>query len=73
LAKVQDLSELSHSFLFSEYDFFDFYRRSFERSEPGRMKKLFPLREMAENFGLVSKRRVPKRGPKLYFTPEDGA
>ena len=34
------------------------------------MKKLLPLREMAESFGLVSKRRTPKRGPKPYFTPE---
>ena len=34
------------------------------------MKKLLSLREMAESFGLVSKRRTPKRGPKPYFTPE---
>ena len=70
MAKIQNLSELSQSFSFTEYDFFDFYRRSFERSELGRMKKLLPLREMAESFGLVSKRRTPKRGPKPYFTPE---
>ena len=62
MAKVQNLSELSQSFSFTEYDFFDFYRRSFERSELGRIKKLLPLREMAEDFGLVSGRRAPKRG-----------
>ena len=70
MAKIQNLSELSQSFSFTEYDFFDFYRRSFERSELGRMKKLLPLHEMAESFGLVSKRRAPKRGQKPYFTPE---
>jgi len=40
MAKIQNLSELSQSFSFTEYDFFDFYRRSFERSELGRIKKL---------------------------------
>ena len=70
MAKIQNLSELSQSFSFTEYDFFDFYRRSFERSELGRIKKLLPLHEMAENFGLVSKRRASKRGRKPYFTPE---
>ena len=35
----------------------------------GKMKKLLPLREMAKNFGLVSKRRSPKRGPKPYVRP----
>ena len=70
MAKIQNLSELSQSFSFTEYDFFDFYRRSFERSELGRIKKLLPLREMAENFGLVNKRRAHKRGRKPYFTPE---
>ena len=70
MAKIQNLSELSQSFSFTEYDFFDFYRRSFERSELGRIKKLLPLHEMAEDFGLVSGRRAPKRGWKPYFTPE---
>ena len=70
MAKIQNLSELSQSFSFTEYDFFDFYRRSFEHTELGRMKKHLPLREMAESFGLVSNRRAPKRGRKPYFTPE---
>ena len=70
MAKVQNLSELSQSLPFTEYDFYDFYRRSFEKSTLGRMKKLLPLHEMADTFGLVSKRQVPKRGKKPYFTPE---
>ena len=56
--KIQNLSELSQSFSFTEYVFFDFYRRSLELSELGRMRKLLPLREMAESFGLVSKRSI---------------
>lgn len=36
----------------------------------GRIKKLLPLWEMAENFGLTSKSMRPKRGRKSYFTPE---
>ena len=70
MAKVQKLSELSQSFSFTEYDFYEHYRRTFESTVLGKMKKLLPLREMAENFGLVSKRRSPNRGPKPYFTPE---
>ena len=34
------------------------------------MKKLLPLHEMAENFGLVSKSMRPKLGRKSYFTHE---
>jgi hypothetical protein len=70
MAKVQKLSELSQSFSFTEYDFYEHYRRTFESTVLGKMKKLLPLHEMAENFGLVSKRRSPNRGPKPYFTPE---
>lgn len=44
--------------------------RLFEKSELGRIKKLLPLREMAEHFGLVSKSMNPKLGRKSYFTPE---
>ena len=36
----------------------------------GRIKRLLPLREMAENFGLVSKSMRPKLGRKAFFTPE---
>ena len=36
----------------------------------GRIKKLLPLREMAENFGLVRKSIRPKLGRKSFFTPE---
>ena len=34
------------------------------------MKKLLPLHEMAENFGLVGKSLRPRLGRRPYFTPE---
>ena len=70
MAKVHIFSELCQSLAFTEYGFYDFYRRSFERSELGMIKKLLSLREMADTFGLVSHRQVPRRGKKPYFTPE---
>ena len=70
MTKVRRLSELSQSLPFTEYDFYDLYLKTFENTELGRMKKVLPLRQMAETFGLASKRQVPKRGAKPYFTPE---
>ena len=70
MTKVRRLSELSQSLPFTEYDFYDLYLKTFENTELGRMKKVLPLRQMAETFGLVNKRQVPKRGAKPYFTPE---
>ena len=70
MTKVRRLSELSPSLPFTEYDFYDLYLKTFEGTELGRMKKMLPLRQMAETFGLVSRRQVPKRGAKPYFSPE---
>lgn len=55
---------------FTEFDFYESYRQTFEKTELGRMRKLLPLRQMAETFGLVNKSLQPKRGRKSYFTPE---
>lgn len=46
------------------------YRRTFETSELGKIRKRLPLGEMAENFGLISKSMRAKKGRKTYFTPE---
>ena len=64
------LNEITPNLPFSEFNFYELYRETFEKSELGRMKKLLPLREMAEIFGLVRKSMMPKRGRKSYFTPE---
>ena len=68
--KVRNLAEIAPNIGFSEFDFYDLYRSTFEKSELGRMKKLLPLDAMAENFGLVSKSLRPKLGRRSYFTPE---
>lgn len=70
MEKVRNLAEIAPSIGFTEFDFYDLYRLTFEKSELGRIKKLLPLREMAENFGLVIKSMRPKLGRRSYFTPE---
>ena len=70
MSKVRNFAELAPNIGFSEFDFYDLYRSTFEKSELGRMKKLLPLHAMAENFGLVGKSLRPKLGRKSYFTPE---
>ena len=70
MAKVQNFSGITPNLPFTEYDFYDIYRRTFEKSELGRIKHKLPLYEMAENFGLTSKSMRVKRGRRPYFTPE---
>ena len=55
MSKVRSFSEIAPNIAFPEFNFYDLYRSAFEKSELGRIKKLLPLREMAENFGLVRK------------------
>ena len=70
MTKVRNFAEIAPNIGFSEFDFYDLYRSTFEKSELGRIKKLLPLREMAESFGLVSRSMRPKLGRRPYFTPE---
>ena len=70
MSKVRNFSEIAPSIAFPEFNFHDLYRSTFEKSELGRIKKLLPLREMAENFGLVRKSMRRKLGCKSFFTPE---
>ena len=70
MSKVRKVAEITANIPFTEFDFYDLYRSTFEKSELGRIKKLLPLHEMAENFGLVSKSMKPKLGRKSYFTAE---
>ena len=70
MSKIQNFAEITPNLPFTEFNFYELYRVTFENSELGRMKKILPLREMAESFGLVSKSMLPKRGRKSYFTPE---
>lgn len=70
MTKVRNFVEITPNLPFSEFNFYELYRETFEHSELGRMKKILPLREMAESFGLVRKSMTPKRGRKSFFTPE---
>ena len=70
MAKVRNIAEIAPTLAFSEFDFYDLYRSTFENSELGRIKRLLPLREMAENLGLVSRNMRTKLGRKSFFTPE---
>lgn len=70
MSKIQNFAEITPNIPFTEFNFYDLYRSTFEKSELGRIKKLLPLREMAENFGLTSRSLRPRRGRKSYFTPE---
>ena len=67
MSKVRNFAELAPNIGFSEFDFYDLYRSTFEKSELGRIKKLLPLHAMAENCGLVSKSQRQKLGRKAYL------
>ena len=70
MSKITNFAEITPNLPFSEFNFYERFRETFETSELGRMKKLLPLHELAESFGLVSKSMKPKRGRRSYFTPE---
>lgn len=60
MSKVRNFAELAPNIGFSELDFYDLYRSTFEKSELGRIKKLLPLHAKVENLGLVRKSLSPK-------------
>ena len=70
MAKVQQISEITPSFAFTEYDFYKNYEDSFQKSELGRIHRMLPLHEMAVRFGLIDTHRRKKAGRKSYFSPE---
>ena len=65
MAKVQQISELTPSFAFTESDFYKDYEESFKKSELGRFHALLPLREMAIRFGLTDSVPQGKVGRKV--------
>ena len=70
MSKLRNFSEIAPNIAFPEFNFYELYYSTFEKSELGSIKKLLPLYEMAENFGLVRKSMRPKLGRKSFFTPE---
>ena len=70
MSRVRNFSEIAPNIAFPEFNFYELYYSTFEKSELGRIKKLLPLCEMAENFGLIRKSVRPKLGRKSFFTTE---
>ena len=70
MAKVQQISEITPSFAFTEFDFYKDYEESFKKSELGRIHSLLPLHEMAIIFGLIDPYPRKKVGRKSYFSPK---
>ena len=70
MSKVRNFAEIAPNIGFTEFDFYDLYRATFEKTELSSIKKLLPLRKMAENFGLVRKSLRLKLGLRAYFTSE---
>lgn len=72
MARVHNFAGISPNLPFTEFDFYDFNRKTFKNSEPGRIRKKMPLREMVENLGLTSNRMSLKRGrPSLEKKEND--
>ena len=56
MTKVRKFVEITPNLPFTEYNFYEEFRESFEKTELGRMKKVLPLHEMAGSpwkFGLI--------------------
>ena len=70
MVKVQNFAGISSNLPFSEFDFYDLYRKTFEKSDLGRIRQKLPLHEMTENFGPINKSIRPKVGRRSYFTTE---
>lgn len=70
MAKVQQISEITPSFAFTEFDLYKDYEELFKRSELGRIHSLLPLHEMAIRFGLIDPHPRKKAGRKSYFSPK---
>ena len=54
---------------FTEYDFYALCRQTFVNNELERIKRLLPLQEIVESFGLTGRALRPKPGRWAYFTP----
>ena len=60
MSKVRNFTEIASNIPFAEFDFYNLYRSTFESSAMGRIKRLFPLREMAEDSGLTRRNLLPR-------------
>ena len=59
-----------HNIPFTEFNFYELYRRLSRRASSVNTKQELPLQEMAENFELANRRTRPKCERQTYFTSE---
>ena len=65
MAKIQNISEIHPTLGFTEFDVLEKYRKSFNKSELGRLHSVFPFDRMAKAIGL-SEQRLGRRN---IFSP----
>lgn len=52
MANIRSISQIEPTLAFTEFDMIEKYRKSFERSELGRVHASFPFESMARKIGL---------------------
>ena len=65
MAKIQNVSEIHPTLVFTEFDILEKYRKSFKESELGRLHSVFPFDSISKEVGL-SQHRLGRRN---CFTP----
>ena len=58
MSKIRNLAEITPNIPFTEFNFYDLYRSTFEKSELGRIKKLLP--EVIFHAGRQGRTDVPE-------------
>ena len=67
VSKVRNFSEIAPNIAFPEFNFYELYYSMFEKSELGRIKKLLPLHEMAENLLIVREKSDMGITTRMYL------
>ena len=65
MAKIQNISEIHPTLCFTEFDILEKYRKSFHKSELGRLHSVFPFGRMAKTVGLLEQHL----GRRNIFSP----
>ncbi len=66
MRKIQKISDLHPTLCFTEFDFYENYRQSFQSSELGKLYRLFPFTELSKSLKLEES----PLGRTSYFSPE---
>jgi len=66
MRKIRKISELQPTIGFTEFDIFTDYRKSFLKSEVGKIYQLIPFADLAKSLKLKESRS----GRNSYFSPE---